>query len=495
MAVSDKTSRTSAASYTPSMVPDFPRASPTLLETPGFQEQEVRYQQWWDDVKQSLFKTSQGLGINISRGSASVLEEATIRAEHDGFLEGKYTLTVAVGDVVTGMTITSSTAPDGGTVSDVTFQADRFQIYSGTTKKIMFDADSGLDVVRLGGVLTVDTAAGSVYVKTTSGAGAWGDADTPFYVDADGNFSLRDKVIWDDASSSLVLLADGVYIGMLPEGGDSAANQIEGQMSFYNFHGASAFGTTNIQTRVAGGTQASKSAAGAGSNFGMNGRVWDGSTWQDYGRISWTTLNAASTNRASVFDVYTKTTGGSNNYIEFDDLGRLCLTSAASPTLLSGRINIQSPGTTAAGGIYFDTDTTLYRNAANSIKTDDSLTVAIDLTVMGSATFSSGWFAVGSCTLSSGSLSTDGVVLGNGSTGTPSLRFSSDTDTGWRWNSSGDMRGVTNGADRLVVRDGAIVCLVPLKLDNSYVATPPTCTGYVNITDGAGTVYKVLVGT
>lgn len=34
-----------------------------------------------------------------------------------------------------------------------------------------------------------------------------------------------------------------------------------------------------------------------------------------------------------------------------------------------------------------------------------------------------------------------------------------------------------------------------LKLGNAYVATPPTCTGYVTLKDSAGTTYKVLVGT
>jgi hypothetical protein len=34
-----------------------------------------------------------------------------------------------------------------------------------------------------------------------------------------------------------------------------------------------------------------------------------------------------------------------------------------------------------------------------------------------------------------------------------------------------------------------------LKLGNAYVATPPTCTGYVTLKDSAGTIYKVLVST
>lgn len=45
----------------------------------------------------------------------------------------------------------------------------------------------------------------------------------------------------------------------------------------------------------------------------------------------------------------------------------------------SGLLNLKS-GTTAASGIYFGSDVTLYRSAANVLKTDDSLTVTGTLT-------------------------------------------------------------------------------------------------------------------
>ncbi len=84
------------------------------------------------------------------------------------------------------------------------------------------------------------------------------------------------------------------------------------------------------------------------------------------------------------------------------------------------------------------------------------------------------------------------IQAADGSLGAPAYSFSSDLDTGWRWSASGDMRGVTNGADRLVVRDGAIVCLVPLKLANNFVAVVPAATGTVTVEDGTGTTYRLL---
>jgi hypothetical protein len=62
---------------------------------------------------------------------SAVLTESTARATADGFLSGKYTLSVIAGDVVTGMNITSSTGA-GTPVSEIKFQADKFQIYNGT---------------------------------------------------------------------------------------------------------------------------------------------------------------------------------------------------------------------------------------------------------------------------------------------------------------------------------------------------------------------------
>ena len=86
----------------------------------------------------------------------------------------------------------------------------------------------------------------------------------------------------------------------------------------------------------------------------------------------------------------------------------------------------------------------------------------------------------------------DTIQASNGSLARPAYSFSSDTDTGWRWNSSGDMRGVCNGADVFVVRSAAIVCIQPLKLANAFVGGAPAATGYVTVQDSSGTTYKLL---
>lgn len=80
----------------------------------------------------------------------------------------------------------------------------------------------------------------------------------------------------------------------------------------------------------------------------------------------------------------------------------------------------------------------------------------------------------------------------DGTSAVPAYSFTSDTDTGWRWNSSGDMRATCNGNDVFVVRSAAIVCLQPLKLANAFVAGAPAATGYVTVQDSNGTTYKLL---
>ncbi len=68
----------------------------------------------------------------------------------------------------------------------------------------------------------------------------------------------------------------------------------------------------------------------------------------------------------------------------------------------TGAINL-APGTTAARGIYFGDDVTLYRSAANTLKTDDSLTVTGTLTIgtfsFTNATASGTWDVTGATTL------------------------------------------------------------------------------------------------
>jgi hypothetical protein len=147
------------------------------------------------------------LQTNINTVSASVTTEASARATADGYLAGKYTLTVAAGDVVTGMNITSASG-SGTNVSEVAFQADKFQIYSGTNKKVMFVADAVNDLVKLSNTLVVSTS-GKVFI----GTGTYGNSNTAFYVDSAGQFSLKDKLTWD--GTTLTINGGGTFSGAL----------------------------------------------------------------------------------------------------------------------------------------------------------------------------------------------------------------------------------------------------------------------------------------
>lgn len=432
MSFTNKTSRTTPASNVPALVPEFPRASPTLLTVPGFQEQDVKYANWWDAVKAALFKSDQKFGLQLRSQNASIIEEANIRSAADGFLEGKYTLTVTAGSVVTGMEITSSTSDNAGTVSEVAFQADKFQIYTGSLKKVMFVADGTQNKVRLGGCFTVDSTANAIYIKTTAGAGAWNDVNTPFYVNSSGNFSLKNKLVWDD-SLNLLVVNGSIY-------------SQDGQIGGFTI-GATKFtaGTSGTYIELCNDTSLTFPYLQFGQLSGPCGFYSrDGASWIDgTGKRSGIGWNSTDHGYVRVYN-----SASTTPYIEL---------------------------VASNGYITFFGDTNIYRSTSNTLKTDDSFIVGTNLSV-------------------SGNVST--VMKGpDGSTSAPTWSFSSDTDTGWRWNSSGDMRAVTNGSDRFVVRDAAIVCLQPLKLDNAYVAGAPSATGYITVQDNSGTTYKVLVGT
>lgn len=132
---------------------------------------------------------------------AAVAAEQTARITADGNLSGKYTLTVIAGNVVTGMNITSSTG--GGTnISSVIFRATDFQIYNGTSGITMFSVSGS--TVNLAGTLTVSTS-GKVFI----GVGTYANANTAWYVDSSGQFSLKDKLTWDGTT----LGVNGTIVG------------------------------------------------------------------------------------------------------------------------------------------------------------------------------------------------------------------------------------------------------------------------------------------
>jgi hypothetical protein len=201
-------------------VPKFPDLSEYLGEIPGIREATSALQKWriqmerrWDtsdSVEQKrvrderITRESEDFVLvtrleqtiaDLGGAIASVSELSSALATATGYLEARYTLQVAAGDVVTGMTLFSSTGPDTD-VSYVAFQADRFQINTSSGRKEIFSATA--TEVKLGDVLTVDLDNAKVYI----GGGTFSDAGTPFFVDDLGRLSLKDRFVWDGTSLS-----------------------------------------------------------------------------------------------------------------------------------------------------------------------------------------------------------------------------------------------------------------------------------------------------
>lgn len=126
---------------------------------------------------------------------AAVAAEQSARITADGYLEGKYTLTVIAGNVVTGMNITSASG-SGTNISSVIFRATDFQIYNSVLGVAMFTV-SGTNV-NLANVLTVSTSG-----KVFTGTGTYGNANTYFYVDSSNRFSLGANLTWDGATLTI----------------------------------------------------------------------------------------------------------------------------------------------------------------------------------------------------------------------------------------------------------------------------------------------------
>lgn len=191
-----------------------PRIPDEVLDRfPEMEDYQAELDRWWQAIHTTLSETNEetstvvnqnysgliNISLTVDGVTASIVELAEVVADGFGNLSGKYTLTVTAGDVVTGMNITSSTGP-GVNISEVAFQADKFQIYSGTTKKVMFVADAINDYVKLADTLVVDAANGKVYI----GAGNYGNADTAWFVDDTGRMSLKDKLTWDGSTLTIV---------------------------------------------------------------------------------------------------------------------------------------------------------------------------------------------------------------------------------------------------------------------------------------------------
>lgn len=180
---------------------------------------------WLDTGDQNRYKFWNGSSWVYQQDgvlAAAVTQESNTRAAADGNLAGKYTLTVAAGNVVTGMNITSASGP-GGNISDVTFVAANFKIYNGTTGVVMFNISGGN--VKLADTLTVSTA-GKVFI----GAGNYNNSDTPFYVNSAGQLSLGNKLSFDGSNLSIAGNISGGSL-TISNTGTIISNGVTGVMS------------------------------------------------------------------------------------------------------------------------------------------------------------------------------------------------------------------------------------------------------------------------
>jgi hypothetical protein len=454
MALQDKTSTTKPASYTPGQVPDFPHVNPDLINVPGMREQQTRNQSWWANVKQSLFKQFQGDGIDIARNGASIKEEATIREEADGFLEGKYTLQVTAGNVVTGMVITSSTAPDGGTVSEVTFQTDRFKIYNGVSGQTMFDVSG--TTVRLGGTMVVNTTGNKVYI----GAGNYSNADTAWFVDSTGRMSLKNKLTWDGTTLTItgsITATSGTIggwtIGASTLTGGNATLDSAGQLILGTANDIIYVSASDVTYRLWVGNVLSASAAfsvtKAGALFSNSGTIggWTiGATTLTAGAgnnfLSLDTANArleagALASAHTLFNFQGVTAYDGSAVLGYGQSGRVVTlynTSGVQTIQMDGsngqisttgnlicdlvRANNASGGSASTPNYSFGTDTNtgMYTSGADelSFSTGGTRRHYIDSAgtwqAVYSANFTSGWAATGSCIISGGGLSVANAV-------------------------------------------------------------------------------------
>jgi Domain of unknown function (DUF1983) len=207
---------------------------------------------WVDTAAQNQYFFWDGAAWDYKQDqvlAAAISTEATTRADADGFLSGNYALTVIAGNVVTGMTITSSTG-SGGTVSNVIFQANSFQVWNGSAGLEMFATSGGL--VTLGSTLVVDVPNAKVYI----GSGTYGSSSTYFYVDSGHNFSLGSTFLWN--GSTLAITGSATFSGTVDVGSGANHFVINGSQAVV--------GTT-------GSTSSSYlSLTGSSFDFAVNGR-------------------------------------------------------------------------------------------------------------------------------------------------------------------------------------------------------------------------------
>ena len=206
--------------------------------------------------------------------SASVTQVSDTAADINGNLSASHSLMVNAGGAIAGMKVSASTSDTGVSNSNVVFLADQFTIKTASGTKQPFTVSN--DVVSIDGTLkiggstassivtkansatqasdhstiqagttaanvglanvvnsnfdasgnVIGGAVGGVTINSTKifqGTGTFGNANTGFYLDNGGNFSLRNKLVFNGSTGDLSIagaitatsgsIANGVLIG------------------------------------------------------------------------------------------------------------------------------------------------------------------------------------------------------------------------------------------------------------------------------------------
>lgn len=532
------------SSTTSGTLPAFPNFSPDLVNQPGGQDTNISIQSWWTLFSQafiqlqnnnqqglinqlasasgplgnlqaqitheetvraaadsalatSISTVSATLSTDISMVAASVTAEATARADADGFLQGKYTLTVTAGNVVTGMNITSSTG-SGTDISTVIFQASDFLIYNGSSGVPVFEASGG--IVTLGNTLVINQSASKVYI----GVGTFANSNTPLYIDSAGNFSLGAGLTWNTTTLAITgtVTATSGHIGGWTIGSTtiSANNAIldsAGQLSLGTSNDVVFLSATDATYRLWIGNVTASAAA---FSVTKTGHIFAGNPAGNNLSYDGTNLTVVTTGGTIMSTAAGAITFGGNPasqpYFEF-----FFGTIPTSTALLQffdaagvqhsewGKLYFQAPqGSSSAPGLSFFGASNTGINATSGSELD----CIVGGVVVGAFTSTGIQSPIGQTTAAPGTFTT--LRAGSGLVGTPGIAFSSDPSTGIWLNAAGDMRFSCGGSTQFIVRSSGtpkIVCLQPLQLANAFTGGAPTPNGYVTVLDDGGNTIQL----
>jgi hypothetical protein len=287
---------------------------------------------------------------------AAVSTEASTRAsaitDIKNRIDARYVLKVIAGNIVTGMTVVSSSGADGD-VSEIAFQADKFKITNGSTNVVPFSI-SGSEVTL-----------GGTNVKVSAKEFRHGD----FFTKTDDSIDFAGQTVstWGGNSSVPGEWTTNIrgYGGIF---GTSFLTQKQANKAYEAFRLNGGIltwgdGTNNTDTnlyRSAADTLKTDDNLVVNGNLTVNG-----------------TFGGAGANGVSSI------TGTANQVIASASTGAVTLSlpqsihTAANPTFNNATLN--------GGYLYLGADTNLYRWAANHLRTDGRLDVA------GSGLYVAGW--------------------------------------------------------------------------------------------------------